>query len=277
VTPRARAGATALAVAVTFVNTVSGCGGGHTNDDDTPPVQRTTVKWELNQDAARGFPGDACIDLGVSMMRVTLQGPLEPPTRTMDERCGLDQVVFLEVPNGGYTVALTPLDSSGASMVTEPVVLAFDVDGTDEVTVNVPYTAWNRPFTGSFLFHVMWDGQPCADASPPIVTQVLTMTIGGNPVAQTTSTGQRLDGTDPKPCVPSTNASPQLVTGLPLGPATLRVEGIPENGDSRVKQFETFVGAGAGNPTLSFDVPDDDDEEPDAPVDAPWDAAPPDA
>jgi hypothetical protein len=246
----------------------SGCGGG---GDDYVPVQRTTIKWELNQDVDRGFAGDACVDLGVQMMRVVLTGPTDPPTQTVDERCAMDQVVFTEQPPGSYTVALTPLDGGGQSMVTAPITRAFEVTGTGEIIVNVPWDAWNRPFTGSFLFHLTWAGQPCTTALPPVVDQVLTLVKGGTPVTQMTATGQRLDGTDPQPCIPSTNPSPQLVSAVPIGPATFTVEGHDSTGTAMYEEtFETFVGAGTGNPTITFDV----GGPPDAP---PPDAALPDA
>lgn len=254
------------------------CGGG--GGDDYVPVQRTTIKWELNQDVDRGFAGDACIDLGVQTMRVVLTGPFDPPTRQVDERCANDATVFTEVPDGSYTVALTPLDGGGNPMVNTAVTRTFDVAGTGEIVVNIPWDAWNRPFTGSFLFKLDWDGQPCATAVPPVATQVLTLLIGGTAVTQMTATGQRLDGTDPQPCVPSTNPSPQLVQGLPIGPADFVVEGRDSTGTAQYeKTFETFVGGGTGNPTIPFDVPGPDAAMPDAaPPDAPPpDAAPPDA
>jgi hypothetical protein len=254
---------------------VVACGGGGGLNDDTPPAQRTTIKWKLNQDVASGFPGDACIDLGVSMMHVVLSGPTDPPDMPKDDRCAMDQVVYTELPSGSYTVALTPLDAGGLPMVTAPVTQSFEVTGIGEITVNIPYTAWNRAYTGSFLFALTWGGQPCAAAVPPVMTQVLTLLIGGVPVTQTTSTGQMLDGSDPQPCVPSTNPSPQLVSGLPLGPAQITVEGVTNGGDTIEKQFDTFVGASTNNPTLTFDVPNLDAPMPDA---APPDAAPaPDA
>jgi hypothetical protein len=179
------------------------------------------------------------------------------------------------MPDGSYTVALTPLDAGGQSMVTAPVTMAFEVVGSTEVTVNIPYTAWNRPYTGSFLFALTWGGQPCAGAMPPVVTQVLTLLIGGVPVTQTTSTGQMLDGSDPQPCVPSTNPSPQLVSALPLGPAVLVVEGRDGTGSPEYnKTFDTFVGASTNNPTLIFDTPGPDAAPDAAPPDAAPDASP---
>jgi hypothetical protein len=250
------------------------CGGGGLNDD-TPPVQRITIKWKLNQDMLSGFPGDACIDVGASMMHVVLTGPTTPPEMPKDDRCAMDQVVYTEMPDGSYTVALTPLDAGGQSMVTAPVTMAFEVVGSTEVTVNIPYTAWNRPYTGSFLFALTWGGQPCAGAMPPVVTQVLTLLIGGVPVTQTTSTGQMLDGSDPQPCVPSTNPSPQLVSALPLGPAVLVVEGRDGTGSPEYnKTFDTFVGASTNNPTLIFDTPGPDAAPDAAPPDAAPDASP---
>lgn len=261
-------------VALALVGYVAGCGGGGLNDD-TPPVQRTTIKWTLNADLTRGFPGDACIDLGVSMVHVVLSGPTDPPDQVMDERCANGQVVFLMQPNGSFTVAVTPLDVNGAQMTAAPVTLAFEVTGSNEQTVNIPYTAWLQSYTGSFLFALVWGGQPCAQAVPVVATQVLTLLIGGTPVTQTTATGQHLDGSDPQPCVTSTPTSPQLVQGLPIGPATLVVEGRDGTGAEQYSgTFETFVGASTNNPTATFDVPGPDAAPPDA---APPDAAPPDA
>jgi hypothetical protein len=267
--------ATALGLGLVLgTSYILGCGGGGLNDD-TPPVQRTTIRWELNQDTTRGFLGDACIDVGVSTMRVVMSGPIDPPVQTVDERCAMDQVVFSDIPDGDYSVALTPLDSGGAAMVDTPVTQAFQVTGSGEVVVNIPWDAWNRALTGSFLFRLTWGGAPCATAVPAVVTQVLTLLIGGTAVTQTTDTGQQLDGSDPQPCVPSTNPSPQLVQALPIGPATLIVEGRDTGGMAQYNQtFETFVGTGTGNPTVTFDVGGPDAAPPpDAPVDAMVDAS----
>lgn len=251
-----------------------GCGGGGPSDD-TPPVQRTTIKWTLNEDLSRGFPGDACIDLGVSMVHVVLSGPTDPPDQIVDERCGNGQVVYLMQPNGSYSVAVTPLDVNGAPMIGAPVTVAFEVTGTNEQTINIPYTAWLTPYTGSYLFALTWAGSGCAQAVPAVATQVLTLLIGGNPVTQLTSTGQKLDGTDPKPCVTSTPTTPQLVSALPIGPATLIVRGLDGTGAEQYSgTFDTFVGAATNNPTANIDVPGPDAAPPDAALP---DAAMPDA
>ena len=43
---------------------------------------------------------------------------------------------------------------------------------------------------------------------------------------------------------------------VPFGPATFLVQGFDTTGTNSFRtSFETFVGAGINNPTLTFDVP----------------------
>jgi hypothetical protein len=151
------------------------------------------------------------------------------------------------------------------------------VTTNSEVTVIIPYIAWNRPYTGTYQFRFTWGGATtCAGAMPPVVTQVLTLLVNGVPVTQLTDTGQRLDGTDPQPC----RTDQHRVLALPLGPAILIVEGRDSSGVAQYNQtFDSFVGAGPGNPTWDYDVPGPDAAPPPdaAPDAAPPDAAPPDA
>ena len=137
------------------------------------------------------------------------------------------------------------------------------------MTVKVPYTAWTMSYTGTFLFRLTWGGQPCAMATPAVVTQVLTMMAGGQLVTKTDDSGHAPTGTDPEPCVPSSNQFAEFIDGLPFGPATLQVVGEDGSGSAVFANlFQTFVGAGKSNPTLDFDMPLPDAGVPDAPPDA---------
>ncbi|MEZ4367270.1 MAG: hypothetical protein R2939_13440 [Kofleriaceae bacterium] len=229
-----------------------------------PP--RTTIKWSFNDRPDLGFSGDGCLDVGAAKVLVELSGPTSTST---ESECGTKQVVYDDLPPGTYTVALTPKASTGASLVTEPY-LAEVIATTSDVTVEVvvPHTAWTTAYTGTFFFRVTWGGEACAAASPPVVSQLLTMTVGGDPVTQLTDSGQALDGTDEGPCRPSTDQFPQSILAVPFGPASMTIEGRDAGGTTVfLETFPTFVGAGISNPTRTFAIAGPD----------PVDAMPPDA
>lgn len=243
--------------------------------DDGPPVcptgnctldGSTIVKWKFNHFPMLGFDSDACSDLGVITVRVELSNVADPSviTDSMDKGCGEGQVTFLGLPAGTYKAAVTPLDVDGNSLVTAPVVVmgnAAAAGTTLEIPVDVNHPAWARPYTGQLLFRLKWGGMTCATATPPVVTQELTLTAGGTVRTESTSIDnvvfQKLDGTDPKPCRAFTDPFPQNVAGLPFGPATLLVIG-KDAGSVVVFQntFSTFIGAGVFNPTLTYDLVD---------------------
>ena len=249
--------------------------------DDGPPVcptgdctlpGSTIVKWKFNHFPALGFDSDACSDLGVVTVRVQATNTADATiTDLVEKSCGEGQGTFLGLPQGTYNIAVTPLDADGAALVTAPVTatgMASVPGSTFEIPVDVNYPAWSKAYTGQLLFRFKWGGMTCAAATPPVATQVLTLTAGGTVRTESSSIDntvfQKLDGTDPKPCAAFTAAFPQNVMGLPFGPATLLVIG-KDAADVVVFQhtFDTFIGAGVFNPTLQFDVPVD------AAVDAP--------
>jgi hypothetical protein len=242
------------------------CDDGNDNDMDfcractiySPP--RTVVKWDLNRDVTRGFNGDSCTDMSVANVRVDVAGPT---TASLEDACSTFQVTFSELPVGDYTVGVTPLDQFGTPLVTAPVPgMVTATDGNVETEIIVPYSAWSGSYTGSFIFNLTWGGLMCP---APIVNQVLTMEVLGQPVTQVTDTGQQLDGSDPQPC----RVDEHLVSGVPFGPATFTVEGRDSGGVTRMEHtFQTFVGVGISNPTFAFDLPPVD-----AAVDATVDAA----
>ena len=242
--------------------------------DDSPPVcptgncnlpGSTIVKWKFNNYPQWNFDSDACSDVGAITVRVELTDVADPlNTAFADKSCGEGQATFIDLPPGMYRVAVQPLDIDGSVLVTTAgtgQVLAGSSNANTEVTVNVPYTAWARAYTGQFLFKTSWGGPAvtCTAATPAVVTQEVTLTAGGVVRTEISSIDnipfQKLDGTDPKPCKDLTVPFPQNVMGLPFGPATLLVVG--KNAADMVvfrTQFDTFIGAGVFNPTLTFAV-----------------------
>jgi hypothetical protein len=259
------------------------CGGGM----DDPPVcptgdctlpSRTIVKWSLNVHPEMLFPGDTCQDLGVRMLRVELTGIEDPTVFDVKEvECNQAQASFLGLPAGTYSASLTALDGSNNPLVRAPTV-AMVTAGTADVptttVINIPHTSWFGPYTGTLLFRLAWSGASCETAVPNVVTQTLTLMVGGTATTIVTDIGQKLDGTDPKPCRKLDEPFAQFAEGLPFGPATLSVVGKDGVGDVAFDQtFETFVGAAKNNPTIEFDVlpPPPPDAGVDAATDAPTD------
>jgi len=242
--------------------------------DDGPPVcptgncnlpGSTIVKWKFNNYPQWNFDSDACSDVGAITVRVELTDVADPLNAVFaDKSCGEGQATFIDLLPGMYNVAVQPLDIDGSVLVTTPgggQVLAGSSGANTEVQINVPHTAWSRAYTGQFLYRLSWGGPTvtCTMATPAVVTQTVTLTAGGVVRTETSSIDnapfQKLDGTDPKPCQAFTAPFPQNVMGLPFGPATILVVG-KDSVDAVVyrTQFDTFIGAGVFNPTLSFAV-----------------------
>ena len=221
------------------------------------------VKWRFNHFPMLGFDSDACSDLGVVMVRVELFDGAGTPTDMVEKICSEGQATFLGLPAGTYTAKVTPLDADGNALVTAPVsatIMAAVNNSTLETIVDVNHPAWSKAYTGQLLWRLKWGGQSCAMATPPVVSQTLTLTAGGVVRTENASIDnteyQKLDGTEMKPCVPLTSQFPMNVMGLPWGPATMLVVGYDgANVEVFRKSFDTFVGAGVFNPTFSYDVP----------------------
>jgi hypothetical protein len=241
---------------------VLSCGG----DDPVNPCptgdcslpQSTIVKFQFDSYPEWKFTGDTCIDLGVAFVRVEVVHVADPSVvDAKDVQCGEGQATFVGLPEGPYAVAVTPLDAGGVPVV--HTVGSGQVDAPGMATVNVPYTAWIGPFTGTLLFRLAWAGLSCDAAVPPVTTQTLTLLVGGLPVTQLTDSGQKLDGTDPKPCRALTEQFSQFIALLPFGPATFVVVGKDATDTKRFEhRFDTFVGAGQNNTTITIDVPPPD-------------------
>jgi hypothetical protein len=254
---------------------------------------RTVVTWIFNHHPEWLFPNDTCSDLDIVKMHVEVVSLDDPAEVTVHEAaCNQGQVTFFGLPPGHYHVALTPLDASFSSLVKEPIVVEVPAGspGADtSTTVNIPWDAWTRSYTGTFLFRLAWGGLSCDETSPRVAMQRLRLVAGGAEVTARTDTGQRLDGQDRQPCRALSESfaqfapqNPQQEKGLPFGPATFHVIGEDDEGNVAYDHtFETFVGAARNNPTILFDVPapepPDGGVPDDAPIDAPGSIDAPDA
>lgn len=220
---------------------------------------RTLVKWTFNRYPERGFPMDSCVDFGATKVAVDLVDSAGT-TISLQDDCGTAQSTFFGLPQGDYTVFVMPLDGTGAGLLAAPAqgMVTVGVPGeTREVTVNVPATAWVGTYTGTFLFRISWGGLSCDAVTPDAIKdQEVALSVNGVLQNVMTDDGQMLNGMDKKPCKKLSDEFPQSAVKVPFGLATLEVKGYDQTNNMRFsKTFETFVGAGISNPTLTFDVP----------------------
>ena len=239
---------------------VAACGG--VDDpcptDDCTLKGRTVIKWTFNAYPERGFPMDSCVDFGVHKVAVDLVDANGVVTSGQDD-CGAAQATFSGLAPGDYDVFVMPMDAGGNPILgfaATGKVTAGTLQLPQETTVNVPWDAWPGTYTGTFLFRISWGGLSCESTVPEIRNQVLTLTVNGVVQNLMTDDGQMLNGADKKPCKRLSDNFPQAALNAPFGPATLLIEGYDELDMMMFsKQFDTFVGAGITNPTLTFDVP----------------------
>jgi hypothetical protein len=245
--------------AVAVVALLAACGGDSCPTDDCELKGRTVIKWTFNAYPERGFPMDSCVDFGVSKVSVDVVDASGFATTIRDD-CGTAQATFSGLEPGEYDVFVTPLDAAGNSVIAFPVpggkITAGTLDLPAERTVNVGWDYWVGTFTGTFLFRVAWGGMSCELTTPEVKRTTLKLTVNGVVQDVKTDDGQKLDGTDMQPCKKLSENFPQSALQVAFGPATLLVEGYDDMNMMRfTKQFDTFVGAGITNPTLTFDVP----------------------
>jgi hypothetical protein len=222
-------------------------------------MSRTLVKWTFDAYPERGFPMDSCVDFGVVNVQVDVVDSTGT-TISRTEACGAAQIAFFGLAEGDYTVFVGPLDGTGAPVTNAPIqgtVTAGPVGDNREITLNVPWDAWVGSHTGTFLFRLSWGGMSCDALTPDAITnQEVTLTVNGQVQEVMTDDGQKLNGMDKKPCKKLTDEFPQSALNVPFGPATLEVKGYDTMDMMKfTKTFDTFVGAGITNPTLTFDVP----------------------
>ena len=224
--------------------------------DDCTLYAHTVVKWTFDAYPDRGFAMDSCVDFGAQKVAVDVVDSTGAVTSLVDD-CGIAQVTFIKLAPGDYDVFVMPLDVDGVPLLSAPAQSRVSVGNDDvDVTVNVLAEQWLGYHTGTFLFRLSWGGMSCDQAMPEIRQQVLTLTVNGVVQTITTDDGQMLNGSDKKPCKKLTDEFPQSALAVPFGHATLLVEGYDATDMMQFsKQFDTFVGAGFVNPTLTFDVP----------------------
>jgi hypothetical protein len=230
-----------------------------TGDCTLPAV--AVVRWKLNHYPELLFESDTCKDLDVKTMLVDVVG-IDDPTvfETKDIDCNQGQASFVGLPMGSYSILVTALDANGDPLVHAGVssTIAVGFPGSQEmVDVSVPFESWINAYTGTLLFRLSWAGASCETAVPTVMNQTLSLTAGGTTITSVmTDVGQKLDGSDPKPCRPHGEPFAQFAEGLPSGPATLTVSGTETGGTIAFEHvFDTFIGAGKNNPTITFDVP----------------------
>lgn len=220
----------------------------------------TIIKWTFDHYPDWGFSSDTCIDMGADRVSVTATLASDPTvTTTMEAPCGEQQVVFVGLTDGTYSVAVTPVDVNGAPIVKAAIgaqLPAGTSEHSSDVTVNIPWDAWSAPPPdGTFLFRIQWGGASCETAMPSVKTQTLKLMSRGAVVQKLTDKNQKVDGTDPQACRMLGEPFAQYVEGVPFGPATITITGKDGAGDTRFERtFDTFVGATKNNPTLMFDV-----------------------
>lgn len=249
----------ALFASLGLLVSVAGCGGGMDEPDcptdDCSIPGSTVVKWRFHEYPQWGFLADTCLDLSVANVRVEAVNQLDPALYyAADRSCGEGQATLLRLPEGKYDVAVTPLDAAGNPLVsagTHGEVIAGVPGVPTETIVNVPYTAWTGTYTGTFLFKLTWAGMTCQSAA--VTTQTLRLMIKGQPSDKMVDNGQKLDGTDDKPC--RSDQFAQFAEDLPMGPVMFRVTGKDAGGLMKYeREFETFIGVGKNNPTIALDV-----------------------
>lgn len=254
---RARFAVAALAAVAAATSACAGSDEPECPTDDCSIPGSTVVKWRFHEYPEWGFLADTCLDLDVASVRVEAVHQLDPALYfAADKACGEGQATLLRLPEGMYDVIVTPLDAAGNPMVilgAQGTVTAGLPGAPTETVVNVPYTAWAGGYTGTFLFKLSWAGMTCETSG--VATQTLKLMIHGQPSDKLVDNGQKLDGTDEKPCRSHTEQFAQFAEGLPMGPVTFRVTGKDAGGLMKYeREFETFIGAGKNNPTLTFDV-----------------------
>ena len=199
------------------------------------------------------FPGDSCSGLEVETVEVTVTGP-----RSVTERsdCLLNQIKIASLPDGNYTATGKAFDRQGAALTRGLAQLQFTVAGqTQNVDIDWTYEDFLKSYTGTFYFQLKWGGAAkCAEAAQPVVRQRLRLERNGVPSTAMLPSGEKLDGSNTGACYDGSTAL--AAVGIPWGPVRFTVTGEDAGGTALYrKAFDTFVGAGIVNQTITYDVP----------------------
>lgn len=247
-------------VRITLLMTLAalvGCG-----DDGVDPCPNgcdlpgsTIVKWKFNAYPELSFDSDACTEVQAANVRVEVVGVTDSTViQSVDKACSEFQATFVDLPVQDYNVSVTPLDAAGASLVGEPgrgMTPAGTSGAPETITVPVQYENWSRDYLGQFLYKFRWNAMTTCPVN--VVTQRTKLTVDGVVVTAMNNRGDKLDGTTTAPC--TGDMTPLNAMNVPFGPATFEISGLDGGGVvTFTETFQTFVGAGMFNPTLSFDV-----------------------
>jgi hypothetical protein len=198
---------------------------------------------------------ETCGGLGIAQVEVTVSGPKAHSERV---DCSFGQIKIPSLPAGSYTATARAYNAAGGAISRGMAQVAFTVGSGDQnVTIDWPWQDFVQSYTGTFYFAILWGGADrCAAAMPPVVKHRLRLERDDEVLSGTTDVGDAIDGQSTGNCRDANQTFAQAVVGLPWGPARLTVWGEDAAGQTLFRGgFDTFVGAGASNPTLSFDVP----------------------
>jgi cysteine-rich repeat protein len=204
---------------------------------------------------AEQFPGfnETCLGLEIAQVEVSIAGPRAHSQRV---DCAFGQIKVSGLPAGSYTATAVAFDAAGTAISRGLARVDFTVGDADQnVNVAWPWEDFTRGYSGTFYFKVLWQGATrCQEAA--VTQQRLRLERDGQPLAGTTQSGDPIDGSATGTCRDGAEGLSQAVVALGWGPARFVVSGEDDAGRTMYQgSFDTFVGAGVANPTLTFDVP----------------------
>jgi cysteine-rich repeat protein len=217
------------------------------------PIASVQVFYTRLKDEAPGFGGSSCLDLGVAVAHVVVDGPTP-----MDEKwpCSKNSSLYPNVMPGTYQATITLLDATGAA-ITNPVQSTMtEVMAPNMVTLTVNFHQSDfvkQDYTGTLYFNPKW-GEPtydCSGASPRVTLEGVTLrTPKGMMVHGMTSAGHNLDGTAGTCFSESAMTTFESVPALPWGHYNLTLVGkIAGGAMGYCKTSDVFVGPGVANTT----------------------------
>jgi cysteine-rich repeat protein len=219
-------------------------------------IASVQVFYTRLMDEAPGFGGSSCLDLGVDVAHVVLNGPTH-----IEERwpCSRNSSLYSNVMPGTYQATITLLDAAG-NPITNPVKSTMvEVMAPRMVTLTINFHMADfvkQDYVGTLFFNPKWEKptQSCAAVTPPVTLEGITLkTHDGEPVNGMTSEGHRLDGTPGSCFSESASTTFESVPSLPWGHYNLTLTGRIGGGSiGYCKTFDVFVGPGVANTTYTL-------------------------